>query len=75
VRGLSSRQPPISKGEIIGARVKFSVRVSDGALKRLSTKAFINFAKVQLSIARRARTRNGDGHDQSIGWNGDNFID
>jgi hypothetical protein len=48
VRGLSSRQPPISKGEIIGARVKFSVRVSDGALKRLSTKAFINFAKVQL---------------------------
>jgi hypothetical protein len=48
VRGLSSRQPPVSKGDFIGAFVKFSVRASDDALKRLSIKAFINFAKVQL---------------------------
>jgi hypothetical protein len=48
VRGLSSRQPPISKGDIIGARVKFSVCLPDVALKRPSIKGSINFAKVQL---------------------------
>ena len=50
VRGLSSRQPPISKDDFIGAFVNFSVGVSDDALKRLSIKAFINFAKVQFLI-------------------------
>lgn len=38
----------MSTGDFIGALVKFSDGVSDEALKRLSIKAFINFAKVQL---------------------------
>jgi hypothetical protein len=38
----------MSQGDFIDAVVKFSVGVSDDALKRLSIKAFSNFAKVQL---------------------------
>lgn len=49
VRGLSSPQSPVFKGDFISAAVKFSVGVPDDALKRLSIKAFINFAKVQYS--------------------------
>jgi hypothetical protein len=52
VRDLLSRQLPISKGDFIGACVKFSLCVFSDALKRLSIKAFINFAKVQLQQRR-----------------------